>query len=87
MSDIEELSKADLVVMVEGLEQQLKDLYLEKRLAGLDRDGLVAMIGHLEEQHSQMVGSLSSQLADLYESKSKDSAPGLDDLSSLKSAA
>lgn len=71
MSHLNELSKQELIQMVEGLELQLRDLYLEKRLSGLDRDQLVEMIGRLEERHDEVVGSLSDQLADLYSVKAE----------------
>ena len=86
MSELHDLSKEELVTMVQALELQLKDLYLEKRLNGLDRDQLIEMIGRLEEQQGETVASLSAQLSDLYAAQISlpDSA---EDLSSLKKAA
>ena len=66
MTELDNLTQEELVSMVQSLESQLRDLYLEKRLSGLDRDQLVSMIGSLEQQHDEMVTSLSEQLADLY---------------------
>ena len=86
MSELHDLSKEELVTMVQALELQLKDLYLEKRLNGLDRDQLIELIGRLEEQQGETVASLSAQLSDLYAAQISlpDSA---EDLSSLKKAA
>ena len=86
MSELHDLSKEELVTMVQALELQLKDLYLEKRLNGLDRDQLIELIGSLEEQQGETVASLSAQLSDLYAAQISlpDSA---EDLSSLKKAA
>jgi hypothetical protein len=86
MSELHDLSKEELVTMVQALELQLKDLYLEKRLNGLDRDQLIELIGRLEEQQEETVASLSAQLSDLYAAQISlpDSA---EDLSSLKKAA
>ena len=86
MNELHDLSKDELVIMVQALELQLKDLYLEKRLSALDRDQLIDLIGRLEEQQGETVASLSAQLSDLYATQI--SAPeSEDDLSSLKKAA
>ena len=86
MNELHDLSKDELVIMVQALELQLKDLYLEKRLSALDRDQLIDLIGRLEEQQGETVASLSAQLSDLYAAQI--SAPeSEDDLSSLKKAA
>jgi len=68
MNGLNDLSHGELLSMVQSLESQLRDLYLEKRLSGLDRDQLVGLVGKLEQQHDEMVTSLSEQLADLYAS-------------------